>query len=258
MTVSGSGQNGDRQQQVMSGVQKTENGGFSFLSTGVEVVVNLSRSFRFSSDGQTPASPPTCTDRPIRMYGHGTEPLVESSDGHGDQWASRSCRLLCLVLLPLLSPFFSRNLRSCLRADLKVYFCFFLSACFSPGLHDQRLVHPSPRSLYFLFFLTKEKLHSFFVWLWGSCYVVESLSNVLMVALVATTIDPVFSVPPVFRSLILVRAFYVMIWLRLLLVMWSFVSRFCLCLTMMTRIVWFFVFVVFARSHSVFYFCYIQ
>lgn len=79
---------------------------------------------------------------------------------------------------------------------------------------------------------------------------VESLANVLMVALVATTIDPVFSVPPVFRSLILVRAFYVMIWLRLLLVMWSFVSRFCLCLTMMTRIVWFFVVVVFACSHS--------
>jgi hypothetical protein len=81
--------------------------------------------------------------------------------------------------------------------------------------------------------------------------VVESLANVLMVALVATTIDPVFSVPPVFRSLILVWAFYVMIWLRLLLVMWSFVSRFCLCLA---RIVWFFVVVVvvvvFACSHS--------
>ncbi len=74
----------------------------------------------------------------------------------------------------------------------------------------------------------------------------ESLANVLMVALVATTIDPVFSVPPVFRSLILVRAFYVMIWLRLLLVVWSFVSRFCL----MTRIVWFFVVVVSACSHS--------
>jgi hypothetical protein len=80
--------------------------------------------------------------------------------------------------------------------------------------------------------------------------VVESLANVLMVALVAPTIDPVFSVPPVFRSLILVRAFYVMIWLRLLLVMWSFVSRFCLCSAMMTRIVWFFVVVVFACSHS--------
>jgi hypothetical protein len=72
-----------------------------------------------------------------------------------------------------------------------------------------------------------------------------------MVALVATTIDPVFSVPPVFRSLILVRAFYVIIWLRLLLVMWSFVSRFCLRLAMMTRIVWFLVVVVvFACSHS--------
>jgi hypothetical protein len=80
--------------------------------------------------------------------------------------------------------------------------------------------------------------------------VVESLANLLIVGLVATTIDPVFSVPPVFRSLIMVRAFYVMIWLRLLLVMWSFVSRFCLCLA---RIVWFFVIVVvvvFACSHS--------
>ncbi len=103
MTVSGSGQNGDRQQQVISGVQKTENGDFSFLSTGVEVVVNLSRSFLFPSDGQTPASPSTCTDRLIRMYGHGAEWLVESSDGHGDSCASRSCRLLSLVLLPLLS-----------------------------------------------------------------------------------------------------------------------------------------------------------
>ncbi len=62
---------------------------------------------------------------------------------------------------------------------------------------------------------------------------VESLANVLMVALVATTIDPVFSVPLVFRSLILVRAFYVMIWLRLLLLMWSFVSRFCLLLLLL-------------------------
>ncbi len=41
-----------------------------------------------------------------------------------------------------------------------------------------------------------------------------------------------------------------MMWLRLLLVMWSFVSRFCLCLTTMTRIVWFFFVVVFACSHS--------